>query len=446
MGVSIETAQRWEQNHKYQIPVVFAFPLASRKVVDHYFATARTKDWDTRLKEYWALQDYKLRDTEYHGNDQRTEFSDSNPNIDLAADLDTLSQVPEQAEEENLRSHQLRSTVEICRRTRRDEFHGFMDLPSEIRDMIYSYALHKGRVIIPNSGPFTRDLEPVKYYKNDDGFYYMRYRGLEHELAAMENGRRAPRPLGLVQGVSRAVQDEAARIYFGRNHFIFPAGSFLRPIWCNLRDGFERSTEDDFWRDARNHTNIAPLLRDVSYAFDMRDYPTDDFANLYRNFRIRDSIRSRAVSPGEALRALHDQKTLSLEIEWTERIDSIKRMTLDRLLLAFDECYCAVGCCRKVEWVLDRFLHEGPPPGTGDTADNAYSSIDWRERPPLVIEVIGLVNDWEKQMAQEKLTVFQGSEVCFNTTVAPEFEFMSGAGLVDYINFLQGDFSPAIYD
>lgn len=91
-------------------------------------------------------------------------------------------------------------------------------------------------------------------------------------------------------------------------------------------------------------------------------------------------------------------------------------MTLDRLVLDFQECYCAIGCCRKVRWVLDRFIHEGPPPGTADTQDNAYSSIDWLSRPPLVIEVMGLVNDKEEVRALKKLKKLRGSEVYLSKT------------------------------
>lgn len=86
-------------------------------------------------------------------------------------------------------------------------------------------------------------------------------------------------------------------------------------------------------------------------------------------------------------------------------------MTLDRLVLDFQECYCAMGCCRKVQWVVDRFLHEGPPPGTADTEDNAFSSIDWVSRPPLVVEVMGFVNDGEEARALKELERLPGSKV-----------------------------------
>lgn len=317
---------------------------------------------------------------------------------------------------------------------RHESFHRFMDLPSEIRDLIYSYALCKGRVIVPNSGGVAGDLEPVKHYRTNDGFYYLRYKGLEQELLAMGNRRRALRPLGLVQGVSRAVHDEAARIFFGRNQFIFPAGRFRRPAYCNLLDTLGRSSEEDFIRDLGSRTNNALLFRDVSYTFDMRDHPGDDYANLYRSYDIKNSVDARTLAPGEALQALHGQKNFDLEIDWVERIDCVKRMTLDRLVLAFEECYCAIGCCRRVGWVLDRFLHVGQPPGVADIEDNAYSSLDWVSRPPLVVEVMGLVNDEEEAMVREKLSRLPGTEVRLSTTRSALDELGDGTGPDEHLS------------
>lgn len=314
-----------------------------------------------------------------------------------------------------------------------------MDLPSEIRDLIYSYALCKGRIIIRNGVQMAGYLEPVKHYETNDGFCYLRYKGLERELLEIYEGQRAAGPLGLVQGVSRQVHDEATRIFFGKNQFIFPAGRFHRPSYCNLRDIFGRSTEEEFARDVKNRTNNALLFRDVSYTFDMRDQRGDDYDNLYRNLDIKESIDSRTLPPGDALQVLHNRKTFELEADWTERIESIKRMTLDRLVLAFEECYCAIGCCRKVEWVLDRFLCEGPPPGTEDTEMNAYCAVDWVSRPPLVVEVMGFVNDEEKVMAREKLSRLMGTEVRLSTTPSGLDEpdgLLSQRLLLDFQQFL----------
>lgn len=413
MGVPIETALRWEQRHEYQTPEGCDLPPALRELVDHHFATARTKGWDARLKEYWDLNRFKIQDTEKYGDYRWIEFTPADLETAHVIKPDTFSLYgPKHAEERNPTSYQLRSTIHMCKKTRRDEFHGFMDLPIEIRDMVYRCALLKGKVIVPNSRRATMLLEPVKYLKSDDGYDYVRYKGLSNEPGPARG------PLGLVQGVSRAVHDGAAEVYFSGNQFVFPAGEFVLPSFCNVRDGLSPSRVVAS-RGRSRLTNNAPLLRDVSYTFDMRDHPTDDYSNLYANFYVKDSIDGRTISPAEALQALHDAKALELEIDWAERVDSIKRMTLDRLVLDFEECYCAVGCCRKVGWVLDRFLHEGPPPGTQDTEGNAYSSVDWFARPPLVVEVRGFRSHEEKLMALRKLVDLR-SEICYDRRVGKD--------------------------
>ena len=52
---------------------------------------------------------------------------------------------------------------------------------------------------------------------------------------------------------------------------------------------------------------------------------------------------SSYVTGGEYLaptRINADRAAGRLEIDWAERIDSIKHMNLDRLVLDFEECYC----------------------------------------------------------------------------------------------------------
>ncbi|POS74480.1 hypothetical protein DHEL01_v207124 [Diaporthe helianthi] len=413
MGVPIETALRWEQKREYDIPR-FYFPSALRECVTWHFVRLRTKEWDARLKEYWdpneddIQNNEKYRDYMHLGTTRGCSWEKLRfYNDDVLRPPGLPIMRP---------GDQLRETVEKCNRMRCD-FHGFMYLPSEIRDMIYSFALCRGKVIVPNSRPGMgfEAQEAVERYQSPNGHHYRRYEGLKGELLAMNCGRYTRIPLGLIQGVSRAVHDEAARIYFGRNQFIFPAGFFMRPRYCNMRTPYEGEARDglssSLQRDIDNQINNAPLLRDVSYTFDMRDHPTDDYENLYTNYSIKEHVDSRTLSRSEALQALHDEKAHALEFDWAERIDRIKHMKLDRLVLDFEECYCAIGCCRKVEWVVDRLIHKGPPPGTADTEDNAYSSYDWVNRPPLMVEVMGFVDDREQLEAMAKLRRLIGSVI-----------------------------------
>lgn len=428
MGVPIETALRWERKHRYNVPGVERFPRALLEFATCHFAKIRTKDWDTRLKEYWNPNENEIRDNEEYGAFESKWRTYLRRNIKSRRDIMFPSDIQastirslfasikgQTAHPEPEAEDQLRDTIEKCKELRRDEFHGFMYLPSEIRDIIYGFALCKGAVVVPNSRRGPQDHEAVEHYESPNGYYYRRYEGVKQELHAM-NYSHDTILLGLIQGVSRAVHDEAARIFFGRNQFIFPAGCFVHPRYCNLRTALEAHDGEVFQRDLDNRINNAPLLRDVSYTFDMRDHLVDDHANLHTNYSIKEDIDSRSLSRGEALQALHDEKAHALEIDWAERIDSIKLMTLDRLVLDFEECYCAIGCCRKVRWVLDRFLHQGPPPDTTDTEDNAFSSYDWFSRPPRVVEVMGFVNDKEEMRAMAKLRRLVGSTVCLIKT------------------------------
>jgi hypothetical protein len=421
MGVPMDTALRWEQKQEYDIPRC-EFPPELRECVTWHFVQARTKDWHARLKEYWDPNEDDIKNNEKFRDLIRRKTAHGSQARDPEFYHDIFPRRPKEAEYEAAGYQQLRHTVERCKAMRAQEFYGFMYLPPEIRQMIYALILCKGTVIVPNSELGMRGSEGlVEHCLNpySGGYYYRRYHGSLPELIAVNHPRRRSRPgatpLGLIQGVSRAVHDEAAGVYFGCNQFIFPAGQFVYPRYCNLRGGFEPPIEQNFKQqfddDLSNRTNNAPLLRDVSYAFDMRDNQTDDHSALYLCTGVKEAVDSQTISPAEALQELHDEKNSSLEVDWVERIDSIKHMTLDRLVLDFEECYCAMGCCRKVQWVLDRFVHGGPPPGTADTEDNAYAVFDWVSRPPLVIELMGLVNENEEARALRKLNNLPGAEV-----------------------------------
>ncbi|KUI61169.1 hypothetical protein VP1G_08362 [Cytospora mali] len=421
MGVTSETAQRWEQNWQYQIPVAFELPYAVSKVVSDHFTTCRTMDWMARLERYWCFQEKRKADEDKYGKYTWIQFSERyhvEPGriVDsgqakgerfsemLSRLLDSDPNSPHDAGSA-LMAHKLRSTITMHRRKRiGTEFHGFLQLPSEIRNMVYGLLLVKGTVIVPNNTK-NSDIRYVKYWKDHQGAAYERYEGLERELKGLQRRNREREPLFLLHGVSRTFHAEAIRVYFGNNRFILPSSNLFRP---SLFGSLVRIVSDDVQemdhrssKEFEKGRNNAPLVRDVSYTFDMRDYQMEDHDNLCYNEELRESIDKESRSSQEALRMLHDQKVYELEVVWAERIDAIKWMTLDRLDLSFEECYCNTGCCRKVGWVLDRLLHAGPPPGT--THEDVYSFVDWRTRPPLVIDVVGWKNDKEEKLIREKL-------------------------------------------
>ncbi|KAK7749694.1 hypothetical protein SLS53_000273 [Cytospora paraplurivora] len=436
MGVPLQTATQWELDQQYQIPASFGLPRSVQLVVHEHFRHARTADWMTRLADYRAFQGEKRVDEERHGKYEWINFRESyRVNTDpgrafgkcspemLLRLLHSKPDGPHDAGAD-IMAYKLRSTIAMYRQTRLGtEFHGFMHLPAEIRSIVYSYLLLKGRVIVPNNvGAGKPGL--VHHWGNHRGETYERYQGLERQFSALMAVNRQRKSLGLIQGVSRTVHAEATRMYFGSNRFILPVGDFLHPSRFNHIDRIIGDDVEEMYtrytKACEEGTNNAPLVRDVSYAFDIRDYETNDYDNMCYDDRIRDAVDEGSIAPGEAMRRLHDQKTFSLEEAWVERVDAIQSMSLNRLQLDFEECYCAMGCCRKVDWLLDRFLYTGTPPGTADTPENAYSMVGWRNGPPSVIEVCGWKNNREETLIREKLGKMQSLSELIEIRFGPQ--------------------------
>lgn len=392
---------------------------------------ARTQDWATRREAYWQWRGTKAADERRFGPYDWVQWGVTRHHFPerLLTEL-LLSDQADGADDyefdfpaREVAAYQLRSTIAMYRRRRvGSEFHGFADLPRELRDMIYAHILvrgrGRGRVLVPNSDESLTD------WQDDGGCTYKRYRGMEEEIKSFRDRRRRrgwappytsrrereqrespppppPSTTGLIHGVSRAVHQEATEIFFGCNQIILPAGPFAFPRYFGLRVDLAEFPTD--FVEVRKYCNYAMLARDVSYTFDMRDHLVADRENLEEQVRVKDGVDDGSLPPLEAMQMLHDQKLFWLEVDWSERIDSIKEMKLDRLQLSFEECYCAVGCCRKVGWVLDRFVHHGPLPGV-DREDHVWSSVDWKHCPPMVVEIIGWANPKEKEMIQDKLS------------------------------------------
>lgn len=146
----------------------------------------------------------------------------------------------------------------------------------------------------------------------------------------------------------------------------------------------------------------------------MRDVVVEDFKNLYNGRELKNGVDDGTLQPREAMVMLHDQKCEALEYHWIARIDAIKDMTLDRLQLSFENCYCSMGCCRKVAWLLDAFIYDDVPPGGRE--EDVFSNKAWKMRPPSAIEVLGWRSEREKAMIEEKLALLkspQPIDICF---------------------------------
>ncbi|KAI0835100.1 hypothetical protein F5Y06DRAFT_306460 [Hypoxylon sp. FL0890] len=301
------------------------------KVVN-YFTRQRIKTWKCRLQKYWAQKAGVIVYNKASGQ------------------------------------------LELCRRVRiGTEFHGFMKLPRELRDMIYSCALVQGSVFLPNyAGPVggPMDASRLKCLFATKDFYentYLRYKDIPADWA---KGLRTRQPIGLICGVSKKVHEEAIAIYYGRNQFVFPYGKCNIPALCpeGPLQTFER-------------------LRDLSFTFDMRHTNFDPcFERHLHDTRPdeNDEMNTLPVAPRIFLRRMHRRAMISLEHQWRNRVLFIKQFELDRLQLSFEECYCPMGCCRLAHRVARSLVPHN-------------HLTQWKTRPPRTIEVIGWNNDIEQQ-------------------------------------------------
>lgn len=258
-GIS-HPAREWEQNHRYEFPIIPTAcepPTAVRQLITDYFVVARTKDWTARLHEYWQWLNKMGTDEDRYGKYDLIRWGETdNQDPELFAEI--LSECFDNTDGEcgvpgrDLEAWKLRGTIAMFRRARiGTEFHGFMALPREIRDMVYGYALLTGtKFIVPNSGQYNhrpkKDL--VIYSENDMGDIYQRYTpqyegnllrgcllgtGMTRLAVSSSAGMRGP--LGLMQGVSRMIQEEATEIFFAGTQLVFPAGSFVKPVGFNFQ-------------------------------------------------------------------------------------------------------------------------------------------------------------------------------------------------------------------
>lgn len=241
-------------------------------------------------------------------------------------------------------------------------------------------------------------------------------------------GFSSERPFGIVQGVSKQVHLEAMRVYFRENRFVFPVGGGCSDggrICASFWDGDGRS----FGRD-----QLVLALRDVSYAFDMRDWPISDFYAMNDCAQFNAIDLTRPSSKEQRLEQIHEYKEDLVKSVWHNRIRYMRKMNLDRLQLAFDESYCGLGCCRMVEWLCnllsspDDDIEAGNdpsyvgPPRSDEWGGLAYDEVSGQgetenivvdivpcpgPRAPRVIEVFGWRDDEEKLMIEDKLSLLK---------------------------------------
>jgi len=259
------------------------------------------------------------------------------------------------------------------RRKIRREFHGFIALPLAIRYMIYELLLVKGKVFVPR--PEREGCEDYYFECDSNGKIRQRYLDWQNY-----DDRRIH--TALLRGVSKTMHEEAENIFWGPgNQFSFPAGRFAAPA------GFSGD-------DSVNTPYPLPPIKDVSYAFDLRDYGymppfhiIGEAKEVLQNWS--ESLDAwepvfEDMSQGERVMQLHDMRTSWLSELWERRCELISRLCLKRLQIDFEECYCPDGCCRQVQYVCE-MLHG---------FENGF---------PTFVEVIGHKDKVEKKLILETL-------------------------------------------
>lgn len=303
-GVSEEQALKWEKKLGYDLSdyLTGGLDLVSPGSLVSHLAKARTKNWNTRREDYIAWVEQRDHDSQRASLQQQWDAQrhlepgylpspvwcgSPEPNADgiFYPDFPSILECETQ-EIRDLKLWKRRHTIAIVRERRIGlEFHGFMDLPAEIREMIYVHALVKGKIVVPNCAdsfatcstglPILEHYKPGRFASFRDMKQYQRYEGLDYDLEDWNHRRSILKPLldgshsisfeyevhGLLQGVSRVIHLEAARVFYGRNQLIFPAGTFHEPHGFNSMVHWSSSRVPE-WLD------YTQLARNVSYTFD----------------------------------------------------------------------------------------------------------------------------------------------------------------------------------
>lgn len=229
-------AQVWEEEDRYDKKVDITILAHERRFIDQCFSEERTRPWSTRLADYWAH--YGAKPCPLVGAFRRNKpLPDGRKPGTLYQKFDAVG---------------LAFILHRCRSARiGSHFHGFMHLPRELRDLVYSYALvTDSRFVVTDSreniddfGTMFEDHEGEYYhrYQDDDENRPLRGRGPSLMFVNCDSTHRLGR-MNLLMGVSRTIQAEAAKVFFSRNQLIISAGKLRHPPgFNNIRPTYKSS-------------------------------------------------------------------------------------------------------------------------------------------------------------------------------------------------------------
>lgn len=241
-------------------------------------------------------------------------------------------------------------------------FHGFMRLPLEIRTIIYEHALCPGIVYLHAEDLCCGDYIKLprhcfSTYRDTDcdndnmpgqAHDYNGNRRLRY--AVWERIKNATNPVNqsLLRGVSKAVQAEASAVFYGpKNHFVLPCGSYDYPKCSGHLYTYGPEIPE------------IPPFQSVSYTFDMRDIHWDPWEiresvkDIFKDeiavYAMTHTKRDIEADLGERIHTIAEARLAAV---WEKRCEIMrKKLAAIFLQIDFEECYCALGCCRMVEEV-----------------------------------------------------------------------------------------------
>lgn len=200
--------------------------------------------------------------------------------------------------------------------------------------------------------------------------------------------------------VSHQVCSEAAKIYFGKNHFVISCGFYSSNIL------------DSSYDDGSNSSLAAKYVRSLSITFDMRE--TDAIENraggLDNSLKKRDcDIEISADQLAEYHSAVLAEvvPTVYGNCLWQGVCDFRLRF----LQINFTHCFCPFGCCRNVAGV----------DGAAYQLQSAWTKEAW----PKTIESMGLLNDYERAAV---CAAFRRAIEAAETSQGPEIRFTDKKG------------------
>lgn len=267
----------------------------------------------------------------------------------------------------------------------------FEKLPQEIRDMIYEYCLIHHESIIPF--PTLEERNLIKLNGREPAKIWLGTTNPNFHSTCSNKVYAADWPSVALLGVNKTVQEDAARILFGKNtwHLSF------------IGYGHEVGEEAQFWH------RYAKFFRHISTRFSMHDVDPREVTQVTKH---------RHSSPGSyagrKLRdVMHEDRIDSMDCTFAWKKRRLSKMNLASLVLHVDDLFCPSGCCRTemLDLLCENMGRESPwyaskPSGSPMTyfrkSDTCIEYVqDICTQRQKLVEIVGLVGDEEKAIFEK---------------------------------------------